>query len=59
MSAADWEPLLPQHSEGETSASESVPRKERLAQALESKPFHKLVLALVHLLRTSEGILCF
>jgi hypothetical protein len=47
MSAADQQPLLPQHSEGETSAS--VARKERLAQALETKRFHKFVLTLVHL----------
>jgi len=45
MSTEDRQPLLPQRAEGET--PESVSRKERVAQALESNKFHKLVLTLI------------
>ena len=52
MPVTDQQPLLPQHrdEDGEGEASELAPvdsRKEGLAEVLESKTFHKLIILLV------------
>jgi hypothetical protein len=54
MPVADQQPLLPQHQhrdgegEGETSELAAVDhRKERVAEVLESKTFHKVIISLV------------
>jgi len=54
---ADQQPLLPQHSEGDDEPQVTCElvdsRKERVAEVLESKTFHKVIISLVRTYNSS------